>query len=132
MHQVSTELISETVSDFLAKLHYEYMLVVVIVTYGLYYSNNFQWINYYFSPVRKKGRTRGVWLIGAVLGVMELIRYLPILFDDWLTYYQKTIHLLYSFIVIQVFVDDIVKLLDNWLVIVKFKKKEKQKDDRIR
>jgi hypothetical protein len=120
MKELSTQLISETVADFLSKLHYEYMLIVILVSYGLYYSPNFKWVNYYFSPVSKLGRTRGVWLIGAVLGVIELIRRLPILFESALLYYQSAMHLLYSFIVVQVFVDDIVKALHKWLVTFKF------------
>jgi hypothetical protein len=130
MKELGTELISQTITEFIKNLDYEYMLIVILVSYGLYFSENFNWINWFFSPVRKKGRTKGVWLIGTVLAILEIIRYIPILFADPIRYYQQLIYIIYSFIVVQVFLDDLVLLLNKWLVVLGFKiVKKKNKED---
>ena len=110
--------LSEGVYQWVEELDYEYMILHVIVCYGLYYSKNMQWINQYFSPVKKKGRSRSVWFVGALLALIEMIKYLPFIGEGTLSY-QKMIAIFHSYVVIQVFVDPIVTQFHKWLSLIR-------------
>lgn len=108
--------LQDTVLQWFQGLDYEYMVLHIIVCYGLYYSSNMQWIVQAFSPVRKKGRSKAVWVFGGVLAVVEMVRFMPYLGDGGLDH-QKFISIFHSYVVIQVFVETIVtkvhKLIEN-------------------
>ncbi len=111
-------MVTDTVIEWFQNLNYEYMILHVIVCYGLYYSDNMRWIVEWFSPIRKKGRSRAVWLVGGVLALLEIARYLPFVGEGGLTVdiYLSVIH---SYIVIQVFVDPIVSTVHRWFLMFK-------------
>ena len=51
--------VTDTVVEWFANLDYEYMVLHVIICYGLYYADNLRWIVEYFSPIKKKGIPKG-------------------------------------------------------------------------
>jgi len=108
------EIITDTVLEWFQTLDYEYMVLHIAVCYGLYYSNNLKWIVQRFSPVRKKGITKAVWVVGGILALLEIIRFFPYIGDGAVSY-QKFISIIHSYIVIQVFVEPIVITIHKWL-----------------
>ena len=117
---MTPEFITDTVLEWFETLDYEYMVLHVVVCYGLYFSDNLRWIVEYLSPVRKKGITKAVWLVGGILALLELARFFPYM-GEGLTH-EKVFSVLHSYIFIQVFVGPIVKGVHNWLEIFKKKK----------
>jgi hypothetical protein len=115
---MSSEFITDTVLEWFQGLDYEYMVLHIIVCYGLYYSDNLRWIVEYFSPVRRKGISKAVWLVGGVLAVIEMARFFPFVGDGGLDH-QKFISILHSYVVVQVFVEPIVSTVNNWLKVFK-------------
>jgi hypothetical protein len=111
---VTSDFLTDTVLEWLQTLDYEYMVLHIIVCYGLYYSENMKWIVAYFSPVRKKGVSKAVWLIGLFLMALEIFRFLPYIGEGGLST-QKIISIIHSYIVIQVFVEPIVSTVNKWL-----------------
>ena len=83
--------------------------------YGLYYSENFRWIVEWFSPVRRKGRGRAIWLSGLLLCFLETIRYLPYIGDGSMST-DAFLSILHSFLVVQVFVEPIVSQVHVWII----------------
>lgn len=112
------EILTDTVIEWFSNLDYEFMVLHIIVCYGLYYSNNLKWVVERFSPVRKKGLSKAVWVVGGVLAIMEIGRFLPYMGDDDLII-QKIVSIVHSYIVVQVFVEYIVKFVHNWIKILK-------------
>ena len=53
---------------------------------GLYFSDNLRWIVEYFSPIKKKGISKAVWLSGGVLALIEIIRFIPFSIESGLSY----------------------------------------------
>jgi hypothetical protein len=94
------------------------MVVQTLVCYGLYYSKNWEWINLWFAPVRKKGRSRAVWLLGLVLAIMEIIRYLPYIGNGKISS-EVILSIFHSYLLIQVFVDTIVNKVHDWVNLLK-------------
>jgi hypothetical protein len=112
------EILTDTVIEWLDSLDYEYMLLHVVVCYGLYYSQNLRWIVEYFSPVRRKGISKAVWLVGGVLALIEVGRFIPhIESGELLT--QKIFSILHSYILIQVFVEYIVEFVHKWIGVIR-------------
>ena len=120
----TTDVLTDTVIEWLGALDYEYMLLHVIVCYGLYYSDNLKWIVEYFSPVRRKGRSKAVWLVGGILAVIEIIRFTPHFGEGELL--AKIFSIIHSYLVVQVFVEPIVVFVNKWVGIIK---KSTQKND---
>ena len=112
------EILTDTVIEWLNSLDYEYMLLHVIVCYGLYYSNNLRWIVEYFSPVRRKGISKAVWLVGGVLALIEVARFIPH-FENGELLTQKIFSIVHSYVLIQVFVEYIVEFVHKWVGIVR-------------
>ena len=100
--------------EWVNNLDYEYMLLHVMVCYGLYYSDNLKWIVEYFSPVRKKGRSKAVWLVGGILALIEIIRFLPHFGHDG-ELLNKVFSIIHSYLLIQVFVEPIVMFVHRWV-----------------
>jgi len=76
------------------------------------------WLVQWFSPIRKKGISRGVWLIGGILALFEIIRFLPFAYQSGMSVtmaVDNIISIIHSYIVIQVFVDPIVSSVHKWL-----------------
>jgi len=116
------ELLTDTVLEWFSTLNYEYMVLHIIVCYGLYYSNNMVWIVQQFSPIRKKGISRGVWLAGGLLALLEVLRFIPFAVEIGMTYTEvvdKVISIFHSYVVVQVFVDPIVQSVHKWMSILK-------------
>lgn len=111
-------IVQDTVVEWFAGLDYEYMVCHIIVCYGLYYSSNMRWIVEWFSPVQKKGRSKAVWVIGGALAIIEIIRFFPLFGKDNFDH-QKFISIFHSYIVIQVFVEEIVERVHHWINILK-------------
>lgn len=117
---MSPELLTDTVLEWFQTLNYEYMILHILVCYGLYYSDNMRWIVERFSPVRKKGRSKAVWLIGGFLALVEMIRFIPFMQSiENEIIVQQFISIFHSYVVIQVFVDPIVQSVHKWLTIFK-------------
>jgi hypothetical protein len=118
---VDPEILTDTIVEWFATLNYEYMLLHIIICYGLYYSKNMSWIVQRFSPVRKKGIARGVWLTGGFLALMEVLRFVPLAWENSIgitVCVDKVISIFHSYILIQVFVDPIVNAVHRWLEIL--------------
>lgn len=113
------EILIDSVMEWVNNLDYEYMLLHVMVCYGLYYSDNLRWIVEYFSPVRKKGRSKAVWLVGGILAAIEIARFYPHFGHDG-ELIAKVFSVIHSYLVIQVFVEPIVVFVHRW--VVKFRK----------
>ena len=108
------ELLIDNVIAWVSNLDYEYMFLHVAVCYGLYYSANLRWIVEFFSPVRRKGVSKAVWLVGGILAAIEIARFYPHYGHDnelW----DKIFSIIHSYIVIQVFVEPIVVFIHKWL-----------------
>ena len=119
---MNPEILTDTVLEWFQTLNYEYMVLHIIVCYGLYYSKNMGWIVQRFSPVRKKGISRGVWLAGGFLALVEVFRFIPFAYESHMTYTEivdKMISIFHSYVVIQVFVDPIVSSVHKWLGVFK-------------
>ena len=123
--------LTSTVLEWFEALNYEYMILHIIVCYGLYYSDNLSWIALKYSPIHKKGRSKAVWFIGVLLAVVEIIKYIPWIGNGKLSY-KVFVNLLHSYIVIQVFVEPIVIKIHNLVTLLKkeegVKKKKKNAD----
>ena len=111
---MNSDFIADTVFEWSQGLDYEYMVLHIIVCYGLYYSDNLRWIVEYFSPVRRKGISKAVWVVGGILAVIEMARFFPFIGDGGLDH-QKFISILHSYIVVQVFVEPIVSTINKWM-----------------
>ena len=117
---MNPDMITDTVLEWFQNLDYEYMVLHIIVCYGLYYSDNLKWIVEKYSPVRKKGVSKAVWLVGGILAVIEAIRFLPYIVAGVVTVADATetfISIFHSYVVVQVFVEPIVKTVHKWLKI---------------
>ena len=112
------EILTDTVIEWLHSLDYEYMLLHVVVCYGLYYSQNLKWIVEYFSPVRRKGVSKAVWLVGGVLALIEVGRFIPHI-DSGELLAQKIFSIVHSYILIQVFVEYIVEFVHKWIGVIR-------------
>lgn len=118
IQKMDTELLTDTVVEWFTTLNYEYMLLHIIICYGLYYSKNMGWIVQIFSPIRKKGISRGVWLAGGLLAIIEIVRFGAFALESGMSYTQAVdnfISIFHSYVVVQVFVDPIVKFVHKWL-----------------
>lgn len=116
------ELVTDTVSEWFLNLDYEYMVLHVIICYGLYYSENLRWIVEYFSPVRKKGFSKAVWLVGGILALLEMVRFIPFTLEHEMSatlIVEKFVAILHSYVVVQVFVEPIVHTVHKWITIFK-------------
>ena len=79
------------------------------------------WIVQRFSPVRKKGIARGVWLTGGFLALMEVLRFVPLAWENSIgitVCVDKVISIFHSYILIQVFVDPIVNAVHRWITVL--------------
>lgn len=106
--------ITDTVLQWFKSLDYEYMTMHVILCYGLYFSNNWKWVWKFYSPVRKLGVSKAVWILGAVLGIIEVLRFMPYIITGKVSY-QKIFDILYTYLVVQVFVEHLVIALNKYL-----------------
>jgi hypothetical protein len=119
---LTPELVTDTVSEWFQNLDYEYMVLHIMVCYGLYYSKNLRWIVEIYSPIRSKGISKAVWLIGSILAVMEMLRFVPVIIEHDLTFtmaVDKFVSILHSYVVIQVFVEPMVNTLHKWVTMFK-------------
>jgi len=109
------DFVTDTIVEWFNTLDYEYMLLHVMLCYGLYYSNNMQWI------VKKFGsRVNAVWWVGGIIGALESIRFLPwFRVDEIGIDVQQIVSIFHSYLLIQVFVDDIVQTVHSWFVLLK-------------
>ena len=76
------------------------------------------WIVQRFSPIKKKGISRGVWLAGGMLALLEVLRFVPFAIENSVSITEsvdKVISIFHSYILIQVFVDPIVIFLHKWI-----------------
>jgi len=115
---MNPEILTDTVLEWFSTLSYEYMILHIIVCYGLYYSKNMIWIVQRFSPIKKKGISRGVWLAGGMLALLEVLRFVPFAIENSVSITEsvdKVISIFHSYILIQVFVDPIVIFLHKWI-----------------
>lgn len=115
-------MLTDTVLEWFQNLNYEYMILHIIICYGLYYSKNLRWIVEYFSPIKKKGISKAIWLVGGILAIMEMIRFLPFISENDLSIsviVERVIAIIHSYIVIQVFVEPIVNKIHSWMDIFK-------------
>ena len=119
---LTPELVTDTVSEWFQNLDYEYMVLHIMICYGLYYSKNLRWIVEIYSPIRSKGISKAVWLIGGILAVMEMLRFVPVIIEHDLTVtmaVDKFTSILHSYVVIQVFVEPIVNTIHKWVTMFK-------------
>lgn len=119
---LTPELVTDTVSEWFQNLDYEYMVLHIMICYGLYYSKNLKWIVEIYSPIRSKGISKAVWLIGGVLAIMEMLRYIPVIVEHDISLtmaIEKFTSILHSYVVIQVFVEPIVNTLHKWVTMFK-------------
>ena len=119
---LTPELVTDTVSEWFQNLDYEYMVLHIMICYGLYFSKNLRWIVEIYSPIRSKGISKAVWLIGGILAVLEMLRFVPVIIEHDLTFtmaVDKFVSILHSYVVIQVFVEPIVNTLHRWVTLFK-------------
>lgn len=115
---MSPEFVTDSVLEWFQNLDYEYMVLHILVCYGLYYSENMRWIVEWFAPVRRKGRSKAVWVIGGFLALLEVVRFLPFIGEGGINH-EKFFSIFHSYVVIQVFVDPIVQTVNNWVKVFK-------------
>lgn len=115
---ITPEVITDTIFDWVQSLDYEYMLVHTLISYGLYYSPNMGWVS-----KKLGGIPYSVWKVGAFLAVIEILRIVPFIYNDNSDYFaivtQKIVSILHSYMLIQVFVEDIVGSVHRWIGIVR-------------
>jgi hypothetical protein len=102
-----TELI-DTVWEWFETLDYEYMILHVLICYGIYHSNNLKWL-----VKLLKTESRAIWVMGILLGLVEVIRFLPHYKGEGLV--QKITTIFHSFLVVQVLVEHIVTHIQRWV-----------------
>jgi hypothetical protein len=90
------------------------MLLHIIICYGLYHSQNLRWIVEFYSPIKKKGISKAVWLTGGFLAALEIIRLIPQMTSLQVAI-EHLLRIIHSYIVIQVFVEPIVMTVHTWL-----------------
>lgn len=115
---LTPEVVTDTVLEWFQNLDYEYMVLHIIICYGLYYSKNLRWIVELYSPIRKKGISKAVWLIGGVLAILEMLRFIPVIIEHNLSVtmtVDRFVAILHSYVVIQVFVEPIVNTIHKWV-----------------
>lgn len=98
------------------------MVLHTVFCYGLYYSKNLSWIVEYFSPIRKKGISKAIWVCGGILALMEIGRFVPSMIENNYTLamtVDKLMSVTHSYLVIQVFVEPIVTTAHRYLTIFK-------------
>lgn len=113
---ITPELLTDTVLEWFDSLDYEYMILHILVSYGLYFSKNMKWIS-----DKLGGLPYSIWWVGGILAIIEVCRFLPYFGDNDLSV-QKIVSIFHSFLLIQVFVEDIVRNLNRWINM--FKKSE--------
>ena len=74
---VPHELISQTVTEWITGLNYQYMVVVLVICYGLKYKRSLSWLNN-----RVGGEVAAQWLVGLIIALSELITVLPYFGDN--------------------------------------------------
>lgn len=115
---ITPEVITNTVFEWVQSLDYEYMLIHTIVSYGLYFSPNMEWIS-----KKLGGIPYSIWKVGAYLAIIEVIRIIPFIYDNNGDYFaavtQKIVSILHSYLLIQVFVEDIVNSVNNWVGLIR-------------
>jgi hypothetical protein len=119
---LTPEVVTDTVLEWFQNLDYEYMVLHIIICYGLYYSKNLKWIVELYSPIRKKGISKAVWLIGGVLAILEMLRFIPVIIEHNLSVtmtVDRFVAILHSYVVIQVFVEPIVNTIHKWVTMFK-------------
>ena len=87
---MDSEFYTDTILKWFQGLDYEYMVLHIMICYGLYHADNLRWIVECLSPIRKKGISKAVWVIGGVLAGIEIIRYIPYAIENDLTYTSIT------------------------------------------
>lgn len=113
---ITPDILTDTVLEWVQTLDYEYMILHILVSYGLYYSNNMKWIS-----DKLGGLPYSIWWVGGILAIIEICRFSPHFGGDALTV-QKIVSIAHSFLLIQVFVEDIVRNINRWINIFKNKK----------
>jgi hypothetical protein len=119
---LTPEVVTDTVLEWFQNLDYQYMILHIMICYGLYYSKNLRWIVELYSPVRSKGISKAVWLIGGVLAILELLRFVPVMIEEKHSatlIVDRFITILHSYVVIQVFVEPIVSTIHKWIGLFK-------------
>lgn len=115
---MTPEILTDTVLEWFQNLNYEYMILHIMVCYGLYHSKNLKWIVEIFSPIRKKGISKAIWLIGGILALLEMVRFIPVITSQNLSLmivFDHFIAIIHSYVVIQVFVEPIVNTIHKWM-----------------
>lgn len=111
---LTPDVITDTISEWIESLDYEYMLLHTMISYGIYYSSNMEWISKKFG-----GTPYSVWKIGGILAIIEIGRIIPFIDPTTSDYIpsivQKFVSILHSYILIQVFVEDIVRSVHRWV-----------------
>lgn len=114
---MTPDIITDTVLEWLNSLDYEYMLLHILISYGLYYSGNLKWVS-----EKLGGLSKSTWIVGGILALIEIGRIIPFIEGgDMAAIIQKFVSILHSYLLIQVFVEDIVKSVHRWVDI--FRKK---------
>lgn len=114
------DFLTDTAIKWFQNLDYKYMILHIIVCYGLYHSKNWKWVWQKFSPVRKMGVSKAIWVVGLFLAVLEISRYLPYLGNGEISN-TIVLSIVHSYVVIQVFVDPIVNSIHKWINLLKTK-----------
>lgn len=116
---ITPDVITDTIMEWLQSLDYEYMLLHIMISYGLYYSKNMKWVS-----DKLGGLPYSIWIVGGILALIEIGRFLPFIEGGGAAaVVQKFVSIFHSYILIQVFVEDIVKTVHKWVDI--FRRKEK-------
>jgi type IV secretory pathway VirB2 component (pilin) len=104
------ELISQTITDWITGLNYQYMAVVVIICYGIKWKDNMKWIS-----SRIGGETRTKWMVGILVALTEVISTFEFLGGHGVDL-NTFILLFHSYLIVMIFCDDIVNKLHDWIV----------------
>ena len=112
-----SDLIKNTIITWLESLDHEYMLLLVVVTWGITESKNMSWL-----PRKLGGKMGAIWKIGIFLGLLEMVRNAPI--SGWIGEIIHGVIIVFeSFLIMMASVEHIISKINEYLKVLKQLKK---------
>ena len=107
---VPHELISQSITDWITGLNYQYMAVVILICYGLKWKANMHWLN-----DKLGGEVRAKWLVGIVVAITEVVSTFEFLGGHGVGL-DMFLLLFHSYLIAMIFCDDIIDKVHNWVM----------------
>lgn len=117
---VQSEEISKNVLEWIKELDYGYMVLIVLIAYGLKYKEQLQWVVKIFKGTHWKA----TWILGFFLGIPYALTENIFFNHDGEVHWVQLLILFQSYLITMIFCDDLVTMLKRWHEIFKNKNKD--------